>query len=215
VKKRRGFTLIEILVSISIISILAAMLLPVLARSREKARRAHCMSNLRSIGQAISAYSNDWEENYPTLVGTATPTFTPAPASGDGARSLGLLYKMYVDDSAVFICPSAPPLVNPKDPVKGVTPSVGNVSGMVSDQCSFGYDPTHRQGHSSEIGLAADAPGGGPSNASDNHFREGQNVLQNFGGVKWMTETNVGYMGDEIYDAGGPGDGTQNSYIIK
>jgi len=213
--KRRGFTLIEILVSVAIISILASMLLPVLGRSREKARRAHCMANLRSIGQAISAYSNDWNENYPTLVGTATSTFTPSPAVGDGARSLGLLYKKYLDDAGVFICPSSPPAVNPRDPVRGVTPAVDSVSGMISDQCSFGYDPTHRQGHSSEVSLAADTPGSGPNNASDNHLREGQNVLQNFGGVKWVTETNVGYMNDEIYVDGGPGDGTQNSYIIK
>jgi len=214
-RKTKGFTLIELLVVITIISILASMLIPILSRSREKARRTQCMANLRSIGQAISAYSADFNEFYPSVTGAATVTFAPPVAPGDGVKSLGLLYNSYLDHAGVFICASSPPPVDPTDPVNGATPAVGPVSGLVPDQSSYGYDPTHKEGHISEVCLAADAPGTGPNGASNNHNNEGQNVLYNFGGVKWSIATDIGYNNDEIYEVGGPGDNTQNTYILK
>jgi len=63
--KRRGFTLIELLVVIGIIALLAAILFPVFAKARAKARQAVCLSNLRQLGLAISAYSQDYDDQYP------------------------------------------------------------------------------------------------------------------------------------------------------
>jgi prepilin-type N-terminal cleavage/methylation domain-containing protein/prepilin-type processing-associated H-X9-DG protein len=62
---RRGFTLIELLVVIAIIAILAAILFPVFARAREKARQASCSSNFKQIGIALMMYTQDYDEKFP------------------------------------------------------------------------------------------------------------------------------------------------------
>jgi len=63
--RKKGFTLIELLVVIAIIAILAAMLLPVLNKAREQARRAVCMSNLKQIGVGIFMYAQDYDDRMP------------------------------------------------------------------------------------------------------------------------------------------------------
>src|SRR5213080_4811739 len=66
-RKRRGFTLIELLVVIAIIAILAAILFPVFAQARDKARMATCISNMRQIGSALMMYVQDYDETYPYI----------------------------------------------------------------------------------------------------------------------------------------------------
>ena len=64
-QQRKGFTLIELLVVIAIIAILAAILFPVFAKAREKARQSSCASNLKQLGLGIMQYTQDYDETYP------------------------------------------------------------------------------------------------------------------------------------------------------
>lgn len=73
---RNAFTLVELLVVIAIISLLAALLFPVFATARGKAREISCISNERQIGQAIKMYTQDYDELYPWAV-DPTDKYTP------------------------------------------------------------------------------------------------------------------------------------------
>ena len=71
-ERRGGFTLIELLVVIAIIAILAAVLFPVFAQAREKARQAACLSNLKQIGMGLQMYAQDHDETLPRpMIGNA------------------------------------------------------------------------------------------------------------------------------------------------
>jgi prepilin-type N-terminal cleavage/methylation domain-containing protein/prepilin-type processing-associated H-X9-DG protein len=105
-KLRRGFTLIELLVVIAIIAILAAILFPVFAKAREKARQASCSSNLKQIGIAALSYAQDFDEKLP--LGYVS---TPGPTSywGEVNRLIWVdLVMPYVKNRQVFMCPSTP-----------------------------------------------------------------------------------------------------------
>src|SRR5438093_11195852 len=67
-KTWRGFTLIELLVVIAIIAILAAILFPVFAHAREKARQTSCLSNLKQLSGAMLMYAGDYDERFPPVV---------------------------------------------------------------------------------------------------------------------------------------------------
>src|SRR5437762_10954036 len=82
--RRKGFTLIELLVVIAIIAILAAILFPVFAQARSKARQAMCLSNVKQMGLAYTMYAQDYDETMvPLLIqGTATPSTTTILGEG-------------------------------------------------------------------------------------------------------------------------------------
>lgn len=106
-QRRSAFTLIELLVVIAIIAILAAILFPVFAQAREKARQTQCVSNLRQIGTAVMMYVQDYDETYPTQ---SSDPFGQAPyAVEDSPGRLSWMGSIqpYLKNIGVMACPSA------------------------------------------------------------------------------------------------------------
>jgi prepilin-type N-terminal cleavage/methylation domain-containing protein/prepilin-type processing-associated H-X9-DG protein len=103
---KRGFTLIELLVVIAIIAILAAILFPVFARAREKARQTSCLSNLKQIELASSAYTQDYDE---CIVGYGMAECSPGPAPPGGCVNWFENLVPYIQNSQVMQCPSRYP----------------------------------------------------------------------------------------------------------
>ena len=132
-QRRSGFTLIELLVVIAIIAILAAILFPVFAQARAKARQTACLSNMKQIGTGLAMYTQDYDE---MLAGNATQ----APNSGAGdagyasrspigfmdtnetrvRRNWGRDMQPYIKNTDIFRCPNS-------------TPRSGGPSGATSD----------------------------------------------------------------------------------
>jgi prepilin-type N-terminal cleavage/methylation domain-containing protein/prepilin-type processing-associated H-X9-DG protein len=221
-KLNKGFTLIELLVVIAIIGILAGILLPVLSRARESARRTQCASNVRQIGMGLIMYANENAESFPAS--------TTAPVA---MTSLNLLYPNYVSDPRMFNCPSDTSVTAATN--AGIT--AGDAFGK--KECSYGYDNTHTQADDADVALAADRPRNAAGDTtptaatnSPNHggtvgtvaggdtSGRGQNVVYIDGHVEFVNTHLAGWFAadgttrDDIYGDGAIAGGT-DTYIIQ
>jgi prepilin-type N-terminal cleavage/methylation domain-containing protein len=128
--RRTGFTLIELLVVIAIIAILAAILFPVFARAREKARQTSCISNLKQLGLAMLSYVTDYDQRYPDS--RMAPGW-PGPGYHGAWHIQQYAIRLYTDDTQSVIA-GYPAVINPyvKNEQLFQCPSDSNVGRWIS-----------------------------------------------------------------------------------
>ncbi|MHB8996777.1 MAG: DUF1559 family PulG-like putative transporter [Armatimonadota bacterium] len=149
--RRSGFTLIELLVVIAIIAILAAILFPVFAKAREKARQSSCLSNVKQMGLAFLQYAQDYDENLPCQ-GSNAAAYNYYP------HRWYEVIQPYIKSTQILRCPSS----------SSTAVNVGNY-GAVEQVVGYLPSQTSRQGFT--IGsYTCPAGAGNPRNLSNVQF---------------------------------------------
>jgi len=141
IQRKSGFTLIELLVVIAIIAILAAILFPVFAQAREKARAIACLSNCKQTGLALIMYTQDFDEMIPSV--DKNGTFV-SPIDGESNTSIypswTVLLNTYAKNWNLFHCPDDPRTF----PTSGVNAANDKHTPTSNDpyDCWDDYNPT-------------------------------------------------------------------------
>ena len=203
----KAFTIIELLVVVAIIAIFAAVLFPVFAKAREKARQATCAGNLRQLGMAFQQYTLDYDERLPSTYCCSQGindkrggwvAYNSFPANDPGGRfdvKVGNLYP-YVKNTQVYICPDDAEgrvsgdsyavnscAMEPMDasqlyPGKSLA-QIDNSSGMML----LGEEAAHQFGRGTDDGYFRFQ-----NNIADNRHTNGSNLQFVDGHVKWCSD---------------------------
>jgi prepilin-type N-terminal cleavage/methylation domain-containing protein/prepilin-type processing-associated H-X9-DG protein len=198
---RRGFTLIELLVVIAIIAILAAILFPVFARAREKARQTSCLSNIKQMGLACLMYAQDYDETLPRHC------YQPRPVIPFGDFPWSHAVQPYAMNTQIFSCTSYCSWRNETKCCGGysynlsTTPSAGTV-GCTNQKMAMIPAPAGlimvTEGRNDANAVAwcgywnRETDTNDPSNmdATGRH-NEGSNSCFTDGHAKWLKQTNI------------------------
>ena len=171
-RNRFGFTLIELLVVIAIIAILAAILFPVFAQAREKARAIACLSNTKQIGLAYAQYTQDYDEMTPNISKAKTGVGLDGQPY---VQTWYMILQPYVKSQTVFLCPdrTATFTVQNTKPSGAADPSKCWDDWNTTGYClGYGYDD----------GLVSDGGygliGGQIQDAQGNALRPGRSIAQ-------------------------------------
>ena len=215
---RRGFTLIELLVVIAIIAILAAILFPVFAQAREKARQAKCTSNLKQLGTTLMMYTQDYDGTMPCVSVTGTACHWVSELAGameDGA--VWVPYSANADGSgwvkgsngirSIFQCPDAKTgkteyITNTSESYYGISYGYNNRIGLIDS--TWGYPTLQEMGPKEiskqdpdlvvivDLGVCT-RPSRGFYYTTEFSFRHnnGLNVIFADGHCKWLPKTTV------------------------
>ena len=177
---RKGFTLIELLVVIAIIAILAAILFPVFAKAREKARQASCQSNLKQIALALIMYNNDYDEtNLRRRPSTTAPT----------SMFWYSVLQPYMKNTQMLSCPSYPY-------------NWGWCTGCVNDTCRPNNTRSYDMAREGSLRSMADGPRESEIQASattmwvfDCYCEYSANPLATMYSVGWFMDNTAGNRG--------------------
>jgi prepilin-type N-terminal cleavage/methylation domain-containing protein/prepilin-type processing-associated H-X9-DG protein len=210
--KGRGFTLIELLVVIAIIAILAAILFPVFAKAREKARQSSCLSNLKQLGLGCLSYAQDYDERFPTYVYVLITRYNDGISAAGVSPYSALL--PYVKNTQIFTCPSVKP--TPTYAYNGVTvtsayllnsyccvwdaPNGGYRSlGTIQDASKLMMMTEYKNYHTAFMGYPPPSTDNWPARNCLFPHNDGQNLVFADGHAKWEPRSILSVPGT-VYD---------------
>ena len=201
-RRRCGFTLIELLVVIAIIAFLAAILFPVFARAREKARQSNCLSNVKQLMLAIQQYVTDNDQAYPlATIYVRSPWTTPDGTETTVPMPWFISIQPYVQNLQILNCPSVSAAYSGDTARDRVGYGLNGYIGRGSVQLAKVYFPAEtmciaeRSGafYSNDADIPAnrfDAVGGNTRLAVTRH-NEGLNVGFCDGHAKWLQGSSI------------------------